>query len=168
MQALKVLASAVLLTACSGCEGQIIGPPGGQPPTRASWLSYKYSASCQGCPELTDPVEENAYYCAIGVTGGSATSMNALDCTDPQLPKLTFTKWKNDNNLAGAPDARAIYGNALDLRIGRDMNCVKSANGNVACYVTNYGPPPFLGDPDNKENPDWIGANTDFPEFTQA
>ena len=46
------------------------------------------------------------------------------------------------------------------------MNCVTSANGNIACYVTNYGPAPF--DPaTGGVNPVWLGANN-FPLFSQA
>ena len=65
----------------------------------------------------------------------------------------------------GTPDAHAVYGNLGDLQIGRDMNCLKSANGNIACYVTNYGPPPFV---DGLVNPEWISPTGEFPGLTQG
>lgn len=176
MQALKVLASALFLTVLSGCEGQIIGPPPPPvppippPPPRAFWLSYKYSAGgCTdhtNCPEITNQVEEQAYYCSIGVTGGSdANGIDPANCAMNQRPTLTFDAWKLANGfpMGATPEAHAVYGNLGDLRIGRDMNCV-SANGNIACYVTNYGPAPFVG----QENIDWIGVNHDFPALPGA
>jgi hypothetical protein len=172
MQALRLLACGIFFTALAGCEGQIIGPPGGAPAERSLWLSYKYSAGgCTdpntNCPEIINQVEENAYYCSIAVTGDSAANGEPLNCADPQSPKLKLEHWKDANGFPvnGTSDAHAIYGNAPDLQIARDMNCVKSANGNIACYVTNYGPPPF----DNVHrvvNPDWIGLNNEFPGLT--
>ena len=50
MQALRLLACGVFVTALGGCEGQIIDP--NPPPVRSSWLSYKYPANCKDCPEL--------------------------------------------------------------------------------------------------------------------
>jgi len=176
MLALRLLACGVFLIALAGCEGQIIGPPGGQPAGRSLWLSYKYSAGgCTdpntNCPEIINQVEEDAYYCSIALTGGSAG--NGVDPVDPvncpvnQSPTLSFNLWKAANGFpaTGTPEAHAIYGNLGDLRIGRDMNCVKSANGNIACYVTNYGPPPFVT---GAVNPDWVGSNNEFPGLTQA
>jgi hypothetical protein len=176
MPALRVLAGAALLTVLSGCDGQIIGPPTPPvppippPPPRASWLSYKYSASCQDCPELRDQVEEQNYYCSIGVTGGSdPNGIDPANCAINQRPTLTLNTWKLANGfpMGATPGTHAIYGNLGDLRIGRDMNCV-SANGNIACYVTNYGPLPFLGPPDNKENLAWVGVGHDFPALPGA
>jgi len=187
MQALKVFACAVFLTTLSGCEGQIIGPPPPPippippPPARASWLSYKYPTPCVDCPELRDKVEEQAYYCSIGVTGGSdANGIDPANCAMNQRPLLTLNAWKLANGFptGATPEAHAVYGNLGDLRIGRDMNCVKSTTGNtagnIACYVTNYGPAPFLGDPDNPSDPnnkvniDWLGVDNNFPGLPGA
>jgi hypothetical protein len=168
LQALRLLACGAFVAALAGCEGQIIG---GQPPNtpavRASWLSYKYPQPCVDCPELTDQVEERAYYCSIGVTGGSAADgIDPVNCAAGQPPTLTFASWKAANGFpaAGSVDARAIYGNLGDLQIGRDMNCVDAA-GNIACYVTNYGPQPFVN---GAVNPLWIGPNGEFPNLPQA
>ncbi len=179
MQALRLLACGVFVTALAGCDGQIIGPPtppGTPPPPRALWLSYKYSAGgCTdpntNCPEIINQVEEDAYYCSIALTGGSAGNgvdpVDPANCAQNQPPILNFNTWKMANGFpaTGAPEAHAIYGNLGDLRIGRDMNCVKSANGNIACYVTNYGFPPFVN---GAVNPDWVGSNNEFPGLTQA
>ena len=168
MQALRLLACGVVLTALSGCDGQIIGPPGGQPAGKASWLSYKYPTPCVDCPELRDQLEEDAYYCSIALTGGSdPNGVDPVHCAANQPPALDFNAWKTANGFpaTGTPEAHAIYGNLGDLRIGRDMNCVKSANENIACYVTNYGPPPFVND---AVNPAWTGPNNEFPALTQA
>jgi cytochrome c5 len=114
-------------------------------------------------------VEEEAYYCSIGVTGGSdANGVDPANCAAHQAPNLTFDDWKRANGFpaTGSPDAHAIYGNLGDLRIARDMNCLKSTNGNIACYVTNYGPPPFDGG-QGVVNPAWLGSNN-FPGLTQG
>ena len=47
--------------------------------------------------------------------------------TDPNIP-----------NTSGG-EIVASYANSGDLGFGRDMHCRKKANGDVACYVTNYG-----------------------------
>ena len=170
LQALRHLACAAILTTLSGCEGQIIGPPGSQQPGRASWLSYKYSAHCENCPELRDPLEEILYYCSIDAQGGSTRTYAVIDCNDLDRLALLLEQWKDTNGFGslgppdGAAQARAIYGNLYDLQIGRDMNCLSFA-GRVVCYVTNYGPPPF--DPVIGPNPAWLGANN-FPALGQA
>jgi hypothetical protein len=171
LQALRLLACGVFVTALAGCEGQIIGgPPPNPQVVRSSWLSYKYPANCKDCPELTDRVEEFTYYCSIEITGGSFGNggESAGGCEDPFAPAGDLSKWKRANGFphTGRPDAHAIYGNLGDLRIGRDMNCVTSANGNIACYVTNYGPPPFDQAIDGV-NPVWLGVNN-FPRLGAA
>jgi hypothetical protein len=68
---------------------------------------------------------------------------------DPQNARTTLAGWwaVNGFSSAGVGDVSAIYYNNADLRIGRHMNCKRSTSpfGDpaVACYVTNYGPPPF-------------------------
>jgi len=166
----------VLLTTLGGCEGQIIGPPGAPQPGRSSWLSYKYSASCKDCPELTEPTEEIVYYCSIDIQGGSTRSYSVIDCAHPQRATVGLADWLDSNGFSpGDADivserARAIYGNLGDLRIGRDMNCLTTdTNGNVACYVTNYGPAPFdpAAGPTGAVNPLWLGDNN-FPQLGNA
>ena len=159
MQVLRLLACGVSITALGGCEGQMIDP--NPPPARTSWLSYKYPPNCTDCPELTDIREELAYACSIRV---DPDFCDGLDIT----LDLTLTEWKDAAGFPamGTPDAHAIYGNLYDLRIGRDMNCVTSANGNIACYLTNYGPAPF--DPaTGGVNTLWLGANN-FPRLGEA
>jgi hypothetical protein len=129
------------------------------PPRANSWLSYRYNFSCNGCAELTDEVEAWNYYCALGV--------DPTGCANSQQPTLTLDDWKAANGFpaTGHPDAYAAYGNLGDLRIGRDMNCVQLSNQSVACYVANYGPPPYasgLG----TTNCDWAGCSE--PPFPPA
>jgi hypothetical protein len=137
------------------------------------WLSYKFSAggctdSQTNCTEIVNEAEEDAYYCSIALTGGSdANGVDPANCAANQPPTLNFDAWKTANGFPanGTPEARAVYGNLGDLQIGRDMNCVKSTNGNIACYVTNYGPAPFVN---GAENPLWAGVNHEFPALAQA
>ena len=139
-----------------------------------SWLSYKYNFSCNNCSDLTDNDAANRYYCTIGETGGTLPGgVDPANCNQGNPPTLTFDHWKQANGFpaSGYPDAHAFYGNLGDLRIGRDMNCVQS-NQNVACYVTNYGPPPF--DPGLPgTSADWAGYKGgdytyNFPKLTDA
>jgi len=64
---------------------------------------------------------------------------------DPTTLRDTFDKFKSHHGFsatAGTPAAGEIvaqYANSGDLGFGRDMHCLKKANGDVACYVTNYG-----------------------------
>lgn len=155
---LAVLVLIALLSAC-----------GAQPPAKkTSWLSRKYpTAPCESCPELTDQNEERNYYCSIGVTGGTAAGgIDPTGCNSPNAPTLTLADWKAANGfpLTGYPTAHAIYGNLGDLRIGRDMNCSKLGN-NIACYVTNYGAPPFDG---SGTNAAWDGKDSDYRQLGSA
>src|SRR3989442_3004345 len=128
-----------------------------QPPAHTNaWLSYKFSRNCpspsqsnnlSGCPALIDVSEASNYYNTIGANALVAPPNGTL-----------FDAWLAANGFtSGAQDVRAVYGNRGDLAFGRDMHCLQSGQ-NIACYVTNYGPPPisFLGAP---RNPDWVGIN---------
>ncbi len=78
-------------------------------------------------------------------------------------PRHTLAGWKQINGFPASDEVRAVYFNAGDLRIGRDMHCRRvmasdgvwpvvplcsssSPNANVvvrvACYVGNYFQPP--------------------------
>jgi hypothetical protein len=62
---IRALAAVALTLGAAGCAGQ--------PPAHTnSWLSYKYGPACADCGELRDEAEANAYYCSIGITGGSS------------------------------------------------------------------------------------------------
>jgi len=139
--------------------GTLVGPPPGPPSHVNAWLSYKVSRNCgpiANCTGLLDFNDTNGfseatkYYCSIGV--------DAPHCASGQAPVYTFSQWKIDNGFpaTGFPPAHAFYFNKGDLQLGRDMNCVQNGpNGqNVACYVSNYGPPPFDGNT-KKENVLW-------------
>lgn len=65
------------------------------------------------------------------------TSSNPADDRD------TFEKFKAKNGFLDpslqSQIINARYANSGDLGFGRDMHCLKKPNGDVACYVTNYG-----------------------------
>jgi hypothetical protein len=116
------------------------------PAHKDAWLSIKYGLGCGDythCTKLTDFGEGDNYYVAIG-EGSPAANANP--------PGLTFGKWKQTFGYPGNGVVQAVYGNQLDLQFGREMNCWQFGQGGVACYVSNYGPPPtsLTG-----ENPAW-------------
>jgi hypothetical protein len=146
------LALAPLLTNCGTSSAP--GPPKNSPTD--AWLSFKVShncgayASCTGLKDFDDTnglSEASKYYCSLGIA--------PTDCANNVAPQYLFSKWKSDNGFpaTGHPPAHAFYANKGDLQLGRDMNCMQNGQ-NVACYVTNYGQPPF--DAVNKvPNPAW-------------
>ncbi|MFL6313351.1 MAG: carboxypeptidase-like regulatory domain-containing protein [Terriglobales bacterium] len=80
-----------------------------------------------------------------------AASRNYNTQVDPNGDRDTFAKFKTKNGFdqnpnnpvtvaaPGAGEFVAQYANSGDLGFGRDMHCLKKTNGDVACYVTNYG-----------------------------
>jgi hypothetical protein len=58
---------------------------------------------------------------------------------NPNDNRDTFAKFKAKNGFGANPEIVAQYANSGDLGFGRDMHCLKNANNDVACYVTNYG-----------------------------
>ncbi len=164
---------APLLTGCVGNiispvppppPGSLVGPPPGPPSHKNAWLSYKVSRNCGniasslGLLDFNDNngySEATKYYCSIGV--------DAAHCASGQPLVYAFSQWKMDNGFpaTGFPPAHAFYFNKGDLQLGRDMNCVQNGpNGqNVACYVSNYGPPPFDGNT-KQENTLWPAPDT--------
>jgi hypothetical protein len=72
-------------------------------------------------------------------------SRNYYQSADPTTLRDTFAKFKSQNGLSADPTTPAAgetvgqYANSGDLGFGRDMHCLKKTNGDVACYVTNYG-----------------------------
>lgn len=78
-------------------------------------------------------------------------SRNYNTQVDPNNDRDTFAHFKTKNGFdqnpnnpvtvasPGAGEFVAQYANSGDLGFGRDMHCLKKTNGDVACYVTNYG-----------------------------
>lgn len=138
-----------------------------QPPAHTNaWLSYKFSRNCpspsqsnnlSGCPALIDVSEASNYYNTIGANALVAPPNGTL-----------FDAWLAANGFtSGAQDVRAVYGNRGDLAFGRDMHCLQSGQ-NIACYVTNYGPPPVkVANGFGFQNCDWTGCtpNQSFPTY---
>jgi hypothetical protein len=100
------------------------GPPSHSQP----WLSFKNTA-CEKAPGGCNK-ETLAYYDAIGASSS----------------RDTLKKFQSANGF-NLSDNTAIYYNAGDLGLGREMHCRQSGGSDpdVACYVTNYGLPG--GDP---------------------
>ncbi|HYK05402.1 MAG TPA: carboxypeptidase-like regulatory domain-containing protein [Thermoanaerobaculia bacterium] len=111
---------------------------------------------------------------AAGPTGNAlrdaviTASRNYNDRVDPNKDREDFGEWKLKNGFdpdpnvkvtiaaPGAGEFTAQYANSGDLGFGRDMHCLKQINGDVACYVTNYGSgyvntPPGGGTPDQDD-----------------
>ena len=84
-------------------------------------------------------------------TDGYYRNIRAITGSGSTLVRDTLDQFKARNGFApSVGDVRAIYFNEGDLRLGRDMHCRQ--NGlKVACYVSNYGEPPFIdGAPNGK------------------
>src|SRR2546423_1332123 len=117
------------------------------------WLSYKYSRTCtdvRNCAGMTGTAadtETDLYYQKIGAKNSSNT------------PVFNFDQWKQTFGVAFNTPVRAVYGNQMDLQLGRDMNCLKtidtSTQRRVVCWVSNYGPAPFDAVRTFDENPNW-------------
>jgi hypothetical protein len=81
------------------------------------------------------------------IVAASKAYYTQVDPPDPNSNsnRDTFAKFKSKNgfdpnpNVPVAGEFVAQYANSGDLGFGRDMHCLKKGNGDVACYVTNYG-----------------------------
>lgn len=111
------------------------------------WLSYAtFSKGCDdlsNCPAMTDERFAAGYYQVIGAEDENGNASFDLE------------QWKQQFGYYQSTPVRAVYGNRLDLQLGRDMNCWQPpASARVACYVTNYGRAPFV---DGRESEIWPG-----------
>lgn len=58
----------------------------------------------------------------------------------PGIDRSTLAAFRTLWGFGSDPnEITASYANSGDLGFGRDMHCLKKSNGNIACYVTNYG-----------------------------
>src|SRR5262249_17487661 len=134
---------AVLAGFLTGC--------GSVPDHEKVWFSYtRFDQGCDNmanCPKLTDESAASQYYQYIGAEDANGN------------PNFNLEQWKQLFGYDSATAVRAVYGNKLDLYFGRDMNCWQpQGTEKVVCYVSNYGPPPFVN---GKENNYW-GQNFQF------
>lgn len=150
------LALAPLLTSCVGnIISPIPTPVPSAPKQQDAWLSFKFQSpnGAPGCGSyqnetcgLKDDVQAFAYYLAPGVLDRTSANLLCPGVTD-QVCNYTLQDWLNFTGFATASKVvRGVYFNKLDLQFGRDMNCWQNGQ-TIACYVTNYGPPPA--------NPTW-------------
>lgn len=114
-----------------------------QLPTQCSGLNLTTQDCWLRRPIAGNSGATNAYYRGIGAITGLG----------PTLVKDTLDTFKTRNGFgqSGGGDVQAIYFNEGDLRLGRDMHC-KQNGPTVACYVSNYGEPPFKA---QMANPHW-------------
>lgn len=134
----KKLPLLITLVACLSLSVLLAGCTTAPDHTDA-WLSIKYSPGCgtanqndpRFCTGLADTGEADSYYHAIGA-----------DMLIAPPNGTQFDAWLAQNPFPAGGISRALYANKGDLQIGRDMNCWQTGQ-NVACYVTNYGVPPF-------------------------
>jgi hypothetical protein len=106
------------------------------------WLSYtRWDKGCDSlanCSKLTDETYASSYYQTIGAEDANGN------------PNFNLEQWKQLFGYQNATVIRAVYGNKLDLQFGRDMNCWQPQGTNkVVCYVSNYGPAPFVNGHEN-------------------
>lgn len=120
---------AVLAVFLAGC--------GSVPNHEKVWFSYtRFDQGCDNmanCSKLTDESAASQYYQSIGAEDANGN------------PNFNLEQWKQLYGYDSATAVRAVYGNKLDLQFGRDMNCWQpQGTERVVCYVSNYGPAPFL------------------------
>ena len=92
------------------------------------------------------------YY--VGIGAGIIDANSNFQATD------TFRAFKIRNGFNTGSDVQAVYFNEGDLRLGRDMHC-KENGAKIACYVSNYGPPPLVN---GQPNPHWPNAQVALAE----
>ena len=133
--------------------GFTLPPPcGGLQPGKSCWLSRK------GVGTLT---EATSYYQRVG--GSFAYSLSQSN-NQLLIFNDTLKNFMARNGFGQSGEVHAVYFNNIDLRIGRDMHC-KQNGARVACYVSNYGPPPFLNGAPNPAYPD---PHTALAQVAQA
>lgn len=98
------------------------------PPTNYKFLAWKVgdgtAADAASYYELNANVKLN-------LTNGTCSGQ-----------KCTLHGWKTANGFDTGTDTSAVYYNAGDLGLGREMHCKRNPadTAAIACYVTNYGP----------------------------
>ncbi|RCS57461.1 hypothetical protein DU000_08370 [Parvibium lacunae] len=79
------------------------------------------------------------------LVNASRNYYSTLDSANPGTPLTSLEKFRDFHGFSQNPAAPnpnetvATYANSGDLGFGRDMHCLKKINGDVVCYVSNYG-----------------------------
>jgi hypothetical protein len=111
------------------------------PSHTSQWLSKKggiyTTPGSQVLLSATDQITETEqYYLQIDPSGQKTTLEDWLTENDFSTPT---------NGFVAVNEVEAVYYNNLDLKLGRQMHCRKTIggvdDGDVACWVTNFGPP---------------------------
>src|SRR4051812_13976581 len=131
-----LIAASVTAITLSACNGGSSPPPTRNPPGHLPWLSKK----------ANNAADADQYYRGIGAITPSPGGGERRE---------TLNDYKARNGFAAndGTEIEATYYNEADLRFGRNMHCRRrpGVSGIIACYVANYGPPPFM----NGANPAW-------------
>lgn len=99
------------------------------------WLSRPGTGSTE---------EALAYYRRIGaIRLSSLYELNSGSLVQDTLDAFKSRNGFLDVNNQPQAHTRTTYFNNIDLRVGRDMHC-RQTGERVACYVSNYGPAPFI------------------------
>jgi hypothetical protein len=137
--------TAALLLAVSACgpNGSNPTPPRNPPAQHSTWLSKKANSAA----------EADQYYREIGAITPGANGAERREVLDD-------FKSRNGFNANDGAEIAATYFNEADLQFGRDMHCRRrpAQSQILACYVANYGPPPFDASA-NGANPAWPNQN---------
>ena len=72
-----------------------------------------------------------------GTSQGASNYYASLQASNISVP-ATFSGWLQAYGFNNGDDAHAIYYNAGDLGLGRDMHCRRNG-ADIACYVVNHG-----------------------------
>lgn len=105
------------------------------------------------------PFDPHVFLTAKG-SGNNESAETYYRTIDPLGQKKDLVNWKRLNRFfsTASPSVRALYFNGGDLAIGRDMNCTSYNTFSpttlvIACYVSNYGPAPFVNNAPNPAYP---------------
>jgi len=124
--------TALTVLAGSGCTAQPSSPPRPTPSHNVQWLTRK----------ANDATDADQYYRDIG-------AITALPGGSERRETLDDFKARNGFNVNDGGEIEATYYNEADLRFGRNMHCRRRPAEPliIACYVANFGPPPFVNGP---------------------
>jgi len=137
--ALVSVAGLTAMTVSACCSGSnCSSPPQRNPPGHAvQWLTKK----------ANNATDADQYYRGIG-------AITPLPGGGERRETLADYKARNGFTVNDGAEIETTYYNEADLRFGRNMHCRRrpAVPGIIACYVVNFGPPPFLN---NQANPAW-------------
>jgi hypothetical protein len=135
--------TAITLSACNGGSSP---PPARNAPGHVPWLSKK----------ANNDTDVDQYYRGIG-------AITPLPGGGERRETLNDYNTRNGFPVNDGAEIEATYYNEADLRFGRNMHCRRrpAVPGIIACYVANFGPPPFLSGQPNAAWPNETQSMSD-------